>query len=92
MRLLEARYHPTKRRDDFIVVGHVLCDELHASLLKNEAPTAAPVPPAVMSNFKYLILMSSPRPFETLRALDSLFWSFVEVGIRLTDAAHANDT
>ena len=92
MRLLEARYHPEGRRNEFVVVGLVWCGQRYASLVPREESIATPLLPVLLANLKYLILISAPRPFETLRALDSTFWSFAEVGTRLVDVLRANDT
>ena len=32
---------------------------------------------SITANLRYLTVMSRPRPFETLRAMDSSHWSFV---------------
>ena len=91
MNLLEARYHPAKRREEFIVVGHVLCDGSHASILRSDGRKETVAPPELLSHLKHLVSMRAPRPFDGLRALDNAFWSFVGVS-SLSDVAHSNDT
>jgi hypothetical protein len=79
MKVLEARYHPTGEAQSFLVVGHVLCDG-PCALVEVDEHGASPLPrSSVLSNLKYIAAMSVPRPFESLRALDNRFWSFVEV-------------
>jgi hypothetical protein len=88
--LLEARFHLDGRRAEFMIVGYVLCKGRLVALLPTRDVTASPSR-ALVSNLKYLVLMCAPRPYELLRALDSRFWSFVEVHQRLADVAPAND-
>ena len=89
--LLEARFHHAGLRDEFVVVAYVVCEGPQISIL--EAHQSAVLRPsrAVLSNLKYLVLMGAPQPYEFLRQLDNPFWSFVDVGNRLTQVPRAND-
>jgi len=81
-RTLEARFHARGRGDDFVVVGRIVCAE--SVTLVEPAPDLAPLltghsPASVITNLRYLVLMSRPFPFEYLHALDSRYWSFVTI-------------
>lgn len=78
---LEVRFHAKGRADEYAVLGTVVCRgawadcELAADLGQRlpECLSSA----SVAANLRYLTIMSRPRPFETLRAMDSQLWSFV---------------
>jgi len=81
-RTLEARFHARGRGDDFVVVGRIVCAE--SETLVEPTPDLAPrlaglSPASVITNLRYLVLMSRPCPFEYLHALDSRHWSFVTI-------------
>ena len=84
MRLLEARFHPNGRRDEFVVLGRIFCRTPLAIL--DVAPDFASRLPcrssakSIISNLKYLLIMSRPRPFEGLLSVDNPYWSFVASG------------
>jgi hypothetical protein len=81
IRRLEARFHPQGRANDYAVVGMIVCQgtwavcELAADLGRR-LPISCSIE-SVTANLRYLTIMSRPRPFETLRAMDSPHWSFV---------------
>lgn len=86
MRVLQARFHP-RRQSDFLVVAHVVWDELR----QQDHPTVQPAPAllleaepsAILSKLRYLLTVTAPQSFERLQTLPSRFWSFVEVpGVR----------
>jgi hypothetical protein len=78
---LEVRFHSKGRADEYAVLGTIVCRgdwadcELAPDLghrLPESLSTAS-----VAANLQYLTIISRPRPFETLRAMDSHLWSFV---------------
>jgi hypothetical protein len=81
LRVLEARFHPQGRRDDFIVVGKILCRPPNAMLeVANDFKARVPATlseRSIVSNLGYLTLMSRPRPLEFLVSLENRYWSFV---------------
>lgn len=72
VRRLEARFHPQGRAYEYTVVGTIVCRGTWAIV-----ELVADLSESVAANLRYLAIMSRPRPFETLRTLDSLHWSFV---------------
>jgi hypothetical protein len=90
--LLEARFHRTGQRNEFIVVGYVDCEGPYVVILDAHHSSMPRPSRALLSNLKYIALMSAPEPYEFLRALESPFWSFVEIGQRLAHVERANDT
>jgi hypothetical protein len=81
VRRLEARFHPQGRADDYAVVGTILCQGAWAVCelvtdLGRRLPGSCSIA-SIAANLRYLTIMSRPRPFETLRAMDSPHWSFV---------------
>ena len=72
VRHLEARFHPQGRADEYTVVGTIVCRGTWAVV-----ELVADLSATVAANLRYLTIMSRPRPFETLRTLDSQHWSFV---------------
>jgi hypothetical protein len=81
-RTLEARFHAQGRGNDFVVVGRIVCAE--SGTLVEPEPDLAPrltghSPASVITNLRYLVLMSRPCPYEYLHALDSRHWSFVTI-------------
>ena len=78
---LEVRFHPNGREDDYAVVGTIVCRgawtvcEVAADLDRRLPENCSSA--SVAANLRYLTIMSRPRPFETLRAMDSPHWSFV---------------
>jgi hypothetical protein len=72
VRLLEARFHPKGRADEYTVVGTIICQGTWAVV-----ELVADLSESLTANLRYLTIMSRPRPFETLRAMDSRHWSFV---------------
>jgi len=72
VRRLEARFHPQGRADEYTVVGTIVCRGTWAIVELVDDLSAS-----VAANLRYLTIMSRPRPFETLRTLDSPHWSFV---------------
>jgi len=86
VRCLEVRFHPTGQADKYAVVGTILCRgawaicALAADLgLRIPASISAA---SIAANVRYLTIMSRPRPFETLRAMDSQYWSFASITAR----------
>ena len=81
LRILEARFHPHGRANEFIVIGNVLCDGSGATLevtpdFEVHVPERASAS-SIVWNLTYLILMNRPRPFERLLSLENRHWSFV---------------
>lgn len=84
MRVLEARFHSGKKGNgEFIVVGHVVWDDEHASpvvqpstelLMRGE-------PATLLSKLQYLVSLNGRESFERLQVLRSQFWSFVDVNL-----------
>jgi hypothetical protein len=81
MRVLEARFYPDRRPNDrFLVVGRVVCDGHRAIVAPQLDPgTSDPGLPAMLEKLSYLVHEAGWRPFQRLRALQSDYWSFVEV-------------
>ena len=81
VRVLQARFHPNGKAEEFVVIGRIFCRAPWAIL--DVAPEfASGLPDAssansIISNLNYLMLMSRPRPFEGLLSLDNRYWSFV---------------
>jgi hypothetical protein len=81
IRLLEARFHPEGRADEYAVVGTIVCRgswavcELVTDLRRRLPESCSSA--SIAANLRYLAIMSRPRPFETLLAIDSQHWSFV---------------
>ena len=82
MRVLEARFHP-QRTAEYFVVGRLVwqgCSE-------RDSPTVEPAlaltleaePTAILSKLRYLITASAPGSFERLQILRSRFRSFAKV-------------
>lgn len=68
-----------------MVVGQIICGE--SRTLVEPAPDlerllAGTSRASVVTNLRYLVLMSRPCPFDNLRALASRHWSFVTVCAR----------
>ena len=85
VRILEVRFHAQGRGDDFVVVGQIICGE--SRTLVEPAPDLERLlvgasRGSVVTNLRYLVLMSRPCPFDNLRALASRHWSFVTVCAR----------
>lgn len=84
IRVLEARFHPNGKANEFVVIGRILCRALWAVL--DVAPEFASHLPrgssakSTISNLNYLLIMSRPHPFERLLSIDSRYWSFVVSG------------
>jgi hypothetical protein len=79
VRCLEARFHPNGRADEYFVVGTIVCRGEWAVCELATDLTCLPGNCSNMSigaNLRYLTIMSRPRPFETLRGLESNRWSF----------------
>ena len=80
-RILEARFHPTGRASAFAVVGKIICRG--PWIVLELAPDFERRVPAscsgatIITNLRYLTIMSRPRPFETLRTIENRHWSFV---------------
>jgi hypothetical protein len=91
MRVLEARFHP-QRSAEYFVVGHLVWQ----GRSERDAPTVEPAaaltfeaePPAILSKLRYLITATAPGSFERLQILRSRFWSFVEVTPAIGKGAH----
>jgi hypothetical protein len=81
MHVLEARFHPEKRpHPRFLIVGRVFCDGRRAVI----APVAVaggvdPSLPAMLEKLRYLVRTAGWRPYRRLLALESDYWSFVDV-------------
>jgi hypothetical protein len=81
VRLLEARFHPKGRADEYAVVGTIVCRgswavcDLVTDLGRRLPESCSSA--SIAANLRYLAIMSRPRPFETLLAIDSQHWSFV---------------
>lgn len=78
---MEARFHPQGRAHDYAVVGMIVCQGAWATCelaadLGRRLPGSCSIE-SITANLRYLTVMSRPRPFETLRAMDSPHWSFV---------------
>jgi hypothetical protein len=79
---LEARFHPQGRAHDYAVVGMIVCCQGAWAIceladdLGHRLPGSCSIT-SIAANLRYLTVMSRPRPFETLRAMDSPHWSFV---------------
>jgi hypothetical protein len=71
--ILEARFHHRGKADEFVVVGRLFCCapwvilEIAADFQDD----------AIVSTLTDLAMASRPRAFETLRGIDSRYWSFV---------------
>jgi hypothetical protein len=81
IRILEARFHPAGRAGAFEIVGKIVCRGPWALLevapdFQNRVSASSPRA-TILTNLRYLTIMSRPRPFETLRTLENGFWSFV---------------
>jgi hypothetical protein len=87
MRVLEARFHPKQKESrEFIVVGHLVWEgepglerpvvQPAASLMMRGSPAT------ILSKLQYLVGVTAPGSFQRLQALQSHFWSFVEVPAR----------
>jgi hypothetical protein len=82
VRILEVRFHARGRSDDFVVVGQIICSDSRTFVepapdldrLLGENSRAS-----VVTNLRYLVLISRPRSFENLCTMDSRYWSFVRV-------------
>ena len=79
MKLLEARFHPGGRIVAFVVVGRLLCYEDHATVEPSTNRGRITSRPSLVTNLRYLVAMNAWRPFESLQALHSPLWSFVEI-------------
>lgn len=87
LRVLEARFHPNGRANDFVVVGQIFCREAWAVLevaldFEDRVPGTCSAD-SIVSNLAYLTIMSRPRPFERLLSLENRYWSFVVAQPRL---------
>jgi hypothetical protein len=85
VRILEVRFHARGRRDDFVMVGQIICSDSRTFV--EPAPDLERVlggnsPASVVANLRYLVLISRPCPFDNLRRMDSRYWSFVGVCAR----------
>jgi hypothetical protein len=79
MRVLEARFHPERKsKPEFVVVGHLLWDDLRRwrPLIQPAATTSSG---PLVSKLLYLLNMTKPDSFDQLQSLRSEFWSFVDV-------------
>jgi hypothetical protein len=82
MRVLEARFHP-QRTAEYFVVGRLVWQ----GRSERDSPTVEPAPAltleaeptAILSKLRYLITATAPGSFERLQILRSRFWSFAEV-------------
>ena len=91
MRVLEARFHP-QRSAEYFVVGHLVWQ----GRSERDSPTVEPASPltleveptAILSKLRYLITATAPGSFERLQILRSRFWSFVEVPRAIGKGAH----
>jgi len=81
VQFLEARFHPKGRADEYVLVGTIVCRgswaacELVTDLGRRLPESCSSA--SIATNVRYLTIMSRPRPFETLLAIDSQYWSFV---------------
>lgn len=80
VRCLEARFHPNGKAHEYVVVGTIVCRggwavcEVAADLTRLPAGCSRD---SITSNLRYLAVMSRPRPFDSLRGMESAHWSFV---------------
>jgi len=71
--ILEARFHHHGKPDDFVVVGRLFCCDPWVIL----EIAADFQDDAIVSTLTDLAMASRPRAFETLRGIESRYWSFV---------------
>jgi hypothetical protein len=81
LRVLQARFHPHGRADAFAVVGRIVCCGPWAVLeldpdFKRRIPACCSGA-SIITNLRYLTIMSRPNPFENLRAVETPHWFFV---------------
>ena len=82
IRILEVRFHARGRSDDFVVVGQIVCSDSRTFV--EPAPDLDRLlggnsRASVVTNLRYLVLISRPRSFENLCTMESRYWSFVKV-------------
>jgi hypothetical protein len=78
-RVLQARFHPLADDREIIVVARVICAGEQAHLEPATLTGLFAAPASVLLKLRYLVQRSAPHSFESLRALRSRFWSFVEI-------------
>jgi hypothetical protein len=94
MKKLEARFHPPfGETETYVVVGHVVAEardtdarprvEVAPSLARHRAPAT------ILATLRHLVATTTPRCFERLESLKSLYWSFVPVGTEAPDLQDA---
>jgi hypothetical protein len=81
LRVLQARFHPDGRADAFAVVGRIVCRGPWA-VLELDPDFERRIPACcsgatIITNLRYLTIMSRPNPFENLRTVETPHWSFV---------------
>lgn len=83
MRVLEARFHPsTRARPPFVVVGRVVCEQNRASIEPIEVASSAVSPfdsRRLHEKLEFLVTSVVGDCAQALLALQSGFWSFVEI-------------
>jgi hypothetical protein len=80
VRVLEARFHPHRRRQpDFVMLGYLVWRGQHRRDAPVFEPARASLPDPVVSKLRYLIGVTEPDSFERLQQLRSDYWSFVPI-------------
>jgi hypothetical protein len=83
VRKLQARFHPrTRSGTQFVVVGHVVCDERGAHIEPASIPPTATKPfdaGRLHEKLEFLVLSVGSNPCRSLLTFQSGYWSFVEL-------------
>jgi hypothetical protein len=85
VRVLEARFHPaTRARPSFVVIGRVVCERNRAAIEPIEVAAGAVSPfdsRRLHEKLAFLVTSVVGDCAQALLALQSGFWSFVEMPI-----------
>lgn len=82
MRVLEARFHARARdEEEVIVVAYVVWDKDRDRPSVQPSPSlmASMAPATMLAKLQFLVERSAPEAFDSLKALKSQYWSFVDV-------------
>jgi hypothetical protein len=83
VRRLQARFHPrTRSGTEFVVVGHVVCDERGTRIEPASIPPTATKPfdsGRLHEKLQFLLLSVGSNPCRSLLTFRSGYWSFVEL-------------